>query len=72
MTTRYYFHLVRGESRIVDRTGVDLCSDALTLPTVFDVVKERWPGVAEMGEWQGWTVEIVDPEGRIVRTVSLL
>jgi hypothetical protein len=72
MTTRFYFHLVRGETRINDRTGIELCGDALNLPAVFDFVKERWPGIDETAEWQGWTVEIADSEGRIVRTVSLL
>jgi hypothetical protein len=72
MTTRFFFHLVRGNTRINDRTGVELASDVLSLPAVFDAVKERWPGVAEATEWQGWTIEIADTEGQIVRTVSLL
>jgi hypothetical protein len=72
MTSRFYFHLVRGETRINDRTGIEVCSDVLKLPATFDVVKERWPGIDETAEWQGWTVEIADPEGRVGRTVSLL
>lgn len=72
MTTRFFFHLVRGPTRINDRTGIEVCSDLLKLPVVFDIIKDRWPGIDESAEWQGWTVEISDPEGRIVRTVSLL
>jgi hypothetical protein len=72
MTSRFFFHLVRGDTRINDRTGIELCGDALKLPAVFDIVKDRWPGIDESAEWQGWTVEIADAEGHIVRTVSLL
>jgi hypothetical protein len=72
MTSRFFFHLVRGPVRIVDRTGTELKSEVLMRPAVFDVVKDRWPGIFEDNEWQGWTVEITDAEGRIVRTISLL
>ena len=70
--SRFFFNLVRGPVRIIDRTGTDLKSEVLMLPAVFDLVRDRWPGIVEDTEWQGWTVEITDADGRIVRTISLL
>ena len=70
--TRFYFHLVRGPARITDRTGMEVDGALLMLPVVFDLVTERWPGVADSSDWQGWTVEISDQYGQVVRTVSLL
>jgi hypothetical protein len=69
---RFYFHLVRGPARIIDRTGMEVDGAVLMLPIVFDLVKERWPGIADSNDWQGWTVEITDQNGHIIRTVSLL
>lgn len=71
MTIRFYFHLTRGNERIVDRVGMKLPRSVVVSPAVMEKVKERWPGTADLQEWQGWTVEIVDAEGRVVRTVPV-
>jgi len=72
MPTRFHFHLVRGHERIADPTGIELRDEVLTSPAVFDVVKKIWPGTAESTEWLGWSIEVTDPEGRVVRTIMLL
>jgi hypothetical protein len=72
MPTRFHFHLVRGHERIADPVGIDLQEEVLRSPAIFDVVKQIWPGTADSAEWQGWSIEVTDPEGRVVRTITLL
>lgn len=72
MPTRFYFHLVRGKDRIIDRTGMELRREVVISPAVIAKVKERWPGAADLEDWEGWSVEIVDAAGDIVRTIALL
>ena len=72
MPTRFHFHLVRGHERIVDPTGIELREDVLHSPAVFDAVKKVWPGTADSAEWLGWSIEVTDPDGRIVRTITLM
>jgi uncharacterized protein DUF6894 len=70
MLYRFYFHLVSGRRRIVDRTGLELDNGSIMSVDVEMVVKEVWPGTGE-GGWEGWSLEIADEAGRIVRTVAL-
>jgi hypothetical protein len=70
MLQRYYFHLVRGSRRIEDRTGIDLRDDAVMSVDVEMIMQGVWPGTTE-GGWDGWSVEVVDQTGRIVRTIAL-
>jgi hypothetical protein len=72
MPTRFHFHLVRGHERIADPTGIELRDELLTSPAIFDAVRKVWPGTTDSAEWQGWSIEVTDPEGRIVRTITLL
>jgi hypothetical protein len=72
MPTRFHFHLVRGHERIADPTGVELREDVLHSPAIFDAVKKIWPGTADSPEWVGWSIEVTDPGGRVVRTITLL
>jgi hypothetical protein len=72
MPTRFHFHLVRGHERIADPVGVDLREEVLHSPAIFDVVKKIWPGTADSAAWQGWSIEVTDSEGRVVRTITLL
>ena len=72
MPARFYFHLVRGQERIVDRAGLELRREVVMSAAVMEKVKERWPGTADIDDWEGWSVEIVDAAGRIVRSLALL
>jgi len=67
MPARFYFHLVRRHERIVDRIGMTLSRETVMSEAVIDKVNERWPGTVDLGDWEGWSVEIVDAEGEIVR-----
>jgi len=71
MISRFYFHLVSGRTRIVDRVGIEAREDAVMSDAVFRVIAERWPGTSDGSIWNGWMVEVSDREGRILRTVSL-
>jgi len=71
MLQRFYFHLVRGSRRIVDGTGIDLHADAVMSVDVEMIMKGIWPGTTE-GGWDGWTVEVTDRTGRVVRTIDLV
>ena len=71
MLTRFYFHLVKGENRIVDRVGTELCREVAMSPAIVESVREIWPGTADRNAWEGWSVEIVDATGRVIRTVTL-
>jgi|SRR5262245_58049622 len=68
---RYFFHLVKGPTRIPDRTGVELHEDVIATSAVLDVVREIWPGTVDRNAWAGWSVQIVDPQGRVVRLLAL-
>jgi hypothetical protein len=70
MLYRYFFHLVGGQRRILDQTGLELDEDAVMSLDAEMVVRDVWPGTGE-GTWEGWSVEIVDEAGRIGRTVAL-
>ena len=69
--TRYFFHLVKGPQRIDDRMGVELHQEAVASAAVLDVVHEIWPGTADRRAWTGWSVQIVDPHGILVRLLPL-
>jgi len=72
MPTRYHFHLVRGHERIADPSGHELREDVLSSPAIFDAVKKIWPGTVNSDDWQGWSIEVTAPDGRVVRTITLL
>ena len=71
MIARFYFHLVSGRTRIADRVGIETSDDAVMSDAVLQAIAERWPGTGDGSTWNGWMVEVVDGEGRILRTVSL-
>ena len=69
--TRYFFHLVKGPQRIDDWLGVELREEVITSSAVLDAVREVWPGTADQRAWAGWSVQIVDSTGRVVRLLPL-
>lgn len=71
MVRRYFFHIVKGNVRVTDRVGVELREETMMSREIANVIKERWPGTTDGAPWHGWWVEIVDPDGDVVRTISL-
>jgi len=70
-TARYFLHLVKGPQRIDDWLGVQLREDVVSSPAVLDAVREIWPGTGDQRAWAGWSVQIVDSQGRIIRLLPL-
>ena len=68
---RFYFHIVKGNVRVADRVGFELREETMNSNEVFKAIKERWPGTSDFATWRGWSVEIVDAQGALVRTVPL-
>ena len=68
---RYFFHLVKGPQRIDDWLGVELREETVTSSAVLDAVREVWPGTADKRAWAGWSVQIVDATGHVVRLLPL-
>jgi hypothetical protein len=68
---RFYFHIVKGNVRVADRVGFELREETMQSSEVFKAIKERWPGTSDFATWRGWSVEIVDADGELVRTVPL-
>jgi hypothetical protein len=72
VNTRFYFHLAKGEQRLFDRFGVELLREEVTTQAALAVAKEIWPGVSNTEGWAGWSIEVVDSDGRVVRVVALV
>jgi len=70
MQSRFFFHLVQRTRRIVDRSGIAFDEDAVMSLDVELVMQCVWPGTAEAG-WDGWSIEVVDQTGRMIRTIPL-
>jgi hypothetical protein len=72
MATRFYFHLVKGQQRIVDRIGTVVLPEIVMSDSVLDVARDIWPGIDDPLAWGGWTIEICDAHGNVVREISLV
>jgi hypothetical protein len=71
--TRFYFHLVRGPLRILDHVGVALSDDVVMSAAAFHMARDVWPDTRDDRDaWKGWSVEIVDANGRVVRMIELV
>ena len=70
---RYYFNLMDGRDHIIDPDGVDLGNEPFRLEDVLcaleELRSEERPEVVD--EWQGWTLEIVDSQGRTIHVITL-
>jgi|SRR4051812_18427099 hypothetical protein len=71
MVKRFYFHIVKGHVRVADRVGFELREETILSSDVFAAIKQRWPGTSDFESWRGWSVEIVDADGELVRKVPL-
>jgi len=72
MATRFYFHLVKGQQRIPDRIGALVSPEVVTSSAVLDVAKDIWPGLGDSVAWAGWSIEICDATGNVVRVIALV
>jgi hypothetical protein len=69
---RYFFNLSCNDKEIRDEEGVELPNIQEALPWIADAIEEFGLGdPLSQTEWQGWTLEIRDWEGRIARRFNL-
>jgi hypothetical protein len=69
---RCYFHLVNSHEEILDDEGIEVSdledAKAQALLAIEDIREEA----VEVGaSWHGWRLEIVDPSGRVLASLSL-
>jgi hypothetical protein len=68
---RYYFHLRKGPEEILDQRGVDVEEGALKsldIKKIVDEISSGWSGGLDT---KGWSVEIMDENGRSFALVPL-
>jgi hypothetical protein len=70
--TRCFFHLVKGTVVLTDDVGVDAAN---TETAIAEILMALWdlrtndPDAEDY--WEGWSLEIVDPRGYVLSTISL-
>jgi hypothetical protein len=72
MPSRYFFHLVKGHQRIADRVGAVVSPEVVMSPSVLDVARGIWPALGNPTAWAGWSIEIHDETGNVVRVIALV
>jgi len=72
VTARFYFHLMKGRQRLLDRIGVELSEQEVMSPSALDLAKDIWPGLEQSDDWSGWSIVIVDADDRVVRVIALV
>jgi hypothetical protein len=71
MKSRFFFHLSKGEQRLIDRMGFELTEEMALSRAVLKIIVGRWARMTDVSLWQGWSVEIVDAAGRTVQIIAL-
>ena len=67
---KYYFHLVSESARIFDDVGVEAESEQEAYSGALKALEELC-GEADAADWSHWWLEVADPTGRVVFTISL-
>ena len=68
----YYFNLTDGDKVICDNEGLYLPSVHAAVTSAIKAIAElRLEDPSDSSEWQDWTLEITNPTGWIVRSISL-
>jgi hypothetical protein len=69
---RCYFHLVNSHEEILDDEGIEVSNledaKAQALVAIEDIREEA---IQVGASWQGWRLEITDPFGRVLASLSL-
>jgi hypothetical protein len=69
--SRYYFNLVGPKGVIIDPEGVEVSENDLerAIPRILEEIRSEEPELFDVSG--GWSLEVVDVEGRRVAIVSL-
>jgi hypothetical protein len=69
---RCYFHLVNSHEEILDDEGVDVSDLEHAKAQAMQAIDELRKEAIEIGaSWQGWRLDIADPSGRVLASLSL-
>lgn len=67
-----FFHLVRGEEKILDSDGVEVANVDQAIRQIGELVNEvAADGPEELQAWRGWSFEVTDESGVILFTTAL-
>jgi hypothetical protein len=69
--SRYYFNLVGPKGVIIDPEGVEVSENDLeqAIPRILEEIRSEEPELFDVGG--GWSLEVVDVEGRRVAIIPL-
>ena len=69
---RCFFHLVNGCEAIPDEAGVEVADLETAKAQAFRAIRElREESGGTAGEWTGWRLDIVCPEGSLLYSIGL-
>jgi hypothetical protein len=69
--SRYYFNLVGPEGVIIDPEGIEVSENDLeqAIPRILEEIRSEEPELFDVGV--GWSLEVVDGEGRRAAIIPL-
>lgn len=68
---RYYFHLRKGLEQIIDHEGIELEEYELMKIDIDEIIDEIRSEESHSPETEGWSVEVVDENGRTIASIPL-
>ncbi|WP_114948330.1 DUF6894 family protein [Microvirga calopogonii] len=69
---RCFFHLVKGTVVLTDDVGVDAADTETAIAEILRALVDLRKSDADAEvHWEGWSLEIVDPTGYVLSTISL-
>jgi hypothetical protein len=67
-----YFHLVNGDETVQHDTGVEVADILAVQHIAHRAIDELRAGADRVNEeWRGWRLNVLDPSGRVLLSVSL-
>ena len=68
---RYFFHLRKGSEEILDHDGIEMEERELKSVDISEIADAIRAEESEFVDTTGWSIEIVDENGRYIATVTL-
>ncbi len=51
---------------------MELPDDDVMAPAAMEAAKAIWPGIIHDEGWDGWSIEIADEDGRVLRVMAFV
>jgi hypothetical protein len=68
---RYHFHLTDLTERILDDAGIEVDGPEQAYSEAIAAIQEMRAEAGESIAWDGWKLEITDPAGAVIFSISL-